>query len=43
MRPKQAGAKEIRGEAQYYCKVPGGGLDPQMGRKYMPHEFMITE
>lgn len=38
---KAATARDMTGNAQYYCHVPGGGVDPKDGRKYVPHDFLI--
>lgn len=29
------------GLAEFYCAVPGNGLDPQHGRSYVPQEYSI--
>ena len=29
------------GSAEFYCAVPGNGLDPKHGRSYVPHEYSI--
>lgn len=34
--------KPLNGEAQFYCKVANSGIDPKIGRKYVPQTFMIT-
>ena len=34
--------KPLNGEAQFYCKVANSGIDPKLGRKYVPQQFMIT-
>ena len=36
------GQTERKGEQQYYCKVPEGGIDPANGRKMVPHQFSIS-
>ncbi len=39
---KSKEGKPIDGNTQFYCKVPGSGVDPEKGRKYQPQNFMIT-
>lgn len=33
VKPKDGG-KSVDGNSQFYCKVPGSGVDPVLGRKY---------
>lgn len=41
LRPKNSGLPLI-GRAQHYCKVPGGGIDPALGRSFKPQDFVIS-
>ena len=35
-------AKPITGKANFYVKVPGGGIDPAKGRRNITHDFQIS-
>jgi hypothetical protein len=28
--------KTVEGKAEFYCSVPGGGIDPAIGKRYVP-------
>lgn len=34
--------KTIEGKAEFYCSVPGGGIDVALGKRYVPQDFNIT-
>ena len=34
--------KAIEGKAEFYCSVPGAGVDPALGKRFVPAEFNIT-
>jgi len=31
-----------KGSAEFYCKVTGSGIKPELGRSYVPQKFSIT-
>lgn len=35
------GGKSIEGKAEFYCSVPGCGIDPAIGKRYVPQDFNI--
>lgn len=43
LKGKSGATSDKKGEAQYYCKVPDGGIDPQMGHKLVPLDFVISD
>jgi hypothetical protein len=34
--------KTIEGKAEFYCSVPGSGIDPAIGKRYVPQDFNIV-
>ena len=34
--------KAIEGKAEFYCSVPNSGIDPAIGKKFVPADFNIT-
>ena len=34
--------KTVEGKAEFYCSVPGGGIDPAIGKRYVPQDFNIV-
>ena len=34
--------KPIKGVQKFHVKVPGGGVDPKLGRKNIPHDYSIS-
>ena len=32
----------VEGKAEFYCSVPGCGVDPAIGKRYVPQDFNIT-
>jgi hypothetical protein len=34
--------KTVEGKAEFYCNVPGSGIDPALGKRYVPQDFNIT-
>ena len=34
--------KQVEGKAEFYCSVPGSGIDPAIGKKFVPVDFNIT-
>lgn len=39
---KKGETKPYKGVQTFYCKVAGGGIDPQIGKRNIPHDFSIT-
>jgi len=40
--PATSGQLPIDGSAQFYCMVPGAGIDPSLGKKFVPQDFSIS-
>jgi hypothetical protein len=36
------GGKFLRGNDKFYCSISGAGVDPKVGRNYVPKIFVIT-
>jgi len=34
--------KTLEGKAEFYCNVPGSGIDSALGKRYVPQDFNIT-
>ena len=34
--------KPVTGTAEFYCNVPGSGLDPDIGKAQLSADFLIT-
>ena len=34
--------KPLESMAKFDCRVPGGGIDPSLGRRFKPQDFSIT-
>jgi hypothetical protein len=42
IKPKDSTTKQIDGSAQFYCMVAGSGIDPAIGKKYVPQQFSLS-
>ena len=39
---KKGETKPYVGKQTFYCKVPGGGISAEHGRRNIPHDFLIS-